>query len=49
MPQKRVKLKLKSNAKKPLMIIGVILLVIVILLVFYFNRIGELKYFGYSE
>ena len=49
MPQKRVKLKLKSSAKKPLMIIGVILLVIVILLVFYFNRIGELKYLGYSE
>ena len=49
MPQKRVKLKLKSNAKKPLMIIGVILLVIVIHLVFYFNRIGELKNLGYSE
>ena len=49
MPQKKVKLKLKSNAKKPLMIIGVILLVIVIFLVFYFNRIGELKSLGYSE
>lgn len=49
MTQKKVKLKLKSNAKKPLMIIGVILLVIVIFLVFYFNRIGELKSLGYSE
>ena len=49
MPQKKVKLKLKSNAKKPLMIIGVILLVIFILLAFYFNRIGELKNLGYSE
>ena len=49
MPQKKVKLRLKSNAKKPLMIIGVILLVIVIFLAFYFNRIGELKNLGYSE
>ena len=49
MPQKRVKLKLKSSAKKPLMIIGAILLIIVILLAFYFNRIGELKNLGYSE
>ena len=45
--QKR-KLKLKSNAKKPLIIVGTIILVIVILLVFYFYRIGELKSLGYS-
>ena len=49
MPQKRVKLKLKSSARKPLMIIGVILLIIIIVLAFYFNRMGELKNLGYSE
>ena len=49
MTQKKVKLKLKSSARKPLIIIGAIVLVIIIILVFYFNRIGELKNIGYSE
>ena len=49
MPQKKVKLKLKSSARKPLTIIGAIILVIIILLALYFNRIGELKSLGYSE
>ena len=49
MPQKKVKLKLKSSARKPLTIIGAIILVIIILLALYFNRIGELKSLDYSE
>ena len=49
MPQKRVKLKLKSSARKPLVIISVVVVVIIIILAFYFNRIGELKNLGYSE
>ena len=43
------KLKLKESARKPLIIIGVIIFVIIIVLVFYLNRIGELKSLGYSE
>lgn len=46
---KKRKLKLKSNLKKPLMVVGFILLIIVILIILYFNRIGELKALGYSE
>ena len=49
MPKKKVKLKLKSSARKPLIIVGAVLLVIIIILSFYFNRIGELKNLGYSE
>ena len=49
MPQKRVKLKLKSSARKPLIVIGIFVLIVIILLVFYFYRIGELKNLGYSE
>lgn len=49
MSKKKVKLKLKSSARKPLIIVGVVLLVIIIILSFYFNRIGELKNLGYSE
>lgn len=49
MPKKKVKLKLKSSARKPLIIVGAVLLVIIIILSFYFNRIGELKKLGYSE
>ncbi len=49
MPQQRVKLKLKSSARKPLIIVGAIILVIIIILSFYFNRIGELKNLGYNE
>ena len=48
MTQKKVRLKLKSSARKPLIIIGTIFLVIMIVLSFYFNRIGELKSLGYS-
>lgn len=49
MSKKKVKLKLKSSARKPLIIVGVVLLVIIIILSFYFNRMGELKNLGYSE
>ena len=49
MSKKKVKLKLKSSARKPLIIVGAVLLVIIIILSFYFNRIGELKNLGYSE
>lgn len=48
MTQKKVRLKLKSSARKPLVIIGAFFLVIIIVLAFYFNRIGELKSLGYS-
>lgn len=49
MTNKKVKLKLKSNAKKPLIIISAVIIVIIIIVAFYFNRIGELKNLGYSE
>ncbi len=49
MTKKKVKLKLKSNAKKPLIIISAVIIVIIIIVAFYFNRIGELKNLGYSE
>ena len=49
MTQKRVKLKLKSSARKPLVIISAVVVVIIIILAFYFNRIGELENLGYSE
>ena len=48
MVQKR-KLKLKSSARKPLIIVGAFILVIIIIVSFYFNRVGELKSLGYSE
>ena len=48
MVQKR-KLKLKSSARKPLIIVGAVILVIIIIVSFYFNRVGELKSLGYSE
>ncbi len=48
MYQKR-KLKLKSNAKKPLIVIGVIILIIVLIFMVYSYLIGELKSLGYSE
>ena len=46
---KKRKLKLKSSARKPLVIISAIVVVIIIILAFYFNRVGELKNLGYSE
>ena len=49
MENKKVKLKLKSNVKKPLLVVGIIILVLILILFFYFNRIGELKNLGYSE
>ncbi len=49
MENKKVKLKLKSNVKKPLLVVGIIILVLILILIFYFNRIGELKSLGYSE
>ena len=49
MTKTKVKLKLKSSARKPLLILGAIVLIIIIVLVFYFNKIGELKNIGYSE
>ena len=48
MTQKR-KLKLKSSARKPLIIVSAVILVIIIIICFYFNRVGELKSLGYSE
>lgn len=43
------KLRLKSSAKKPLLVVGIIILVLILILIFYFNRICELKSLGYSE
>lgn len=43
------KLKLKSSVKRPLMIIGSILLVIIVIFTFYSYRVGELKSLGYSD
>lgn len=49
MVKKKAKLKLKNNVRKPLVICSVVILIIIITLLFYFNRIGELKSLGYSE
>ena len=46
---KKRKLKLKSSARKPLIIVGAVILFIIIIVSFYFNRVGELKSLGYSE
>ena len=49
MENRKIKLKLKSNVKKPLLVIAIIILILILILFFYFNRIGELKNLGYSE
>ena len=49
MTNRKVKLKLKSSARKPLILIGAVILVIVIVVSFYFNRIGTLEGLGYSS
>ena len=49
MENRKIKLKLKSNVKKPLLVIAIIILILILILFFYCNRIGELKNLGYSE
>ena len=46
---KKKKLKLKKGAQKNLTIFGAIILVLVIVFSFYFNKINELKSIGYSS
>ena len=49
MTNRKVKLRLKSSAKKPLIIVGLIILIIIISFSFYLNRVGELRNLGYSK